>query len=294
MTDRGGRYGHPLPAGHLDEGAHRHLRERALLEQGLVERDAEAELIAARVDLVPAGLLGGHIGDRTHHRAGLGEPLVQGAARREAIDILFVVVLRVLAELPPLPLPLGSSQPEIEDAHPTAGVEHAIGRLEVAVDQAGIVGGGQASTRLQVDLEALPPRGLLLATPLVEVLPPDQLHGDEQLAVDLPDLVDLHHVGMRQLRQRLSLAQHPVVPAARILVHQLDRDLAIERLVVGAEDRAHPSAAQGLQHEKPTDPMRHPARIARAPPGDLAIARSRGNRLVRRSVTNGGWHDIRR
>jgi hypothetical protein len=56
--------------------------EGSVAEQALVEGDAEAELIAALVDLLAAALLGGHVRGRADEGAVLGERLREGGGSR--------------------------------------------------------------------------------------------------------------------------------------------------------------------------------------------------------------------
>jgi hypothetical protein len=79
-------------------------------------------------------------------------------------------------------------EPEIRDAHAPATVEHYIGRLEVAMEDAAVVGGGKACADLPCDVERLV-RGQA-ADPLEqrsEILAVDVLHREELLAIELGD-----------------------------------------------------------------------------------------------------------
>ena len=71
-TRRGGRRRRAAAAQHVvGQLGHRRARERPLAVQRLVQRDAEAELIAARVGHLAAELLGRHVGGRSHQEPGL-------------------------------------------------------------------------------------------------------------------------------------------------------------------------------------------------------------------------------
>ena len=83
--------------------------------------------------------------------------------------------------------------------------------------------------------------------PRREVLPGDELHGDEARAPDLVDAVDVREVRMVQRRQRLRLAleaPQQLVGVGQLLGQDLDRYLALEARVPGAVDLAHPPGAE--------------------------------------------------
>ena len=68
--------------------------------------------------------------------------------------------------------------------------------------------------------------------PVAEGVALDELHRDEHRVAERPDVVDHHHVRVRQPRDRLGLAQQTRAPArrsgSRRALEQLDRDLAIQ------------------------------------------------------------------
>ena len=86
------------------------------------------------------------------------------------------------------------------------------------------------------------PRGQRLAL--------EQLHRDEELAVRLADLVQLADVGVRHAGRRPRLAPEALsrLRIAAGPAHHLDGDLAVEALVGGGVDDAHPSFAE-LRHD---------------------------------------------
>ncbi len=124
-------------------------------------------------------------------------------------------------------------------------------RLEVAVNDAGRMRRGEATTGLNVHLEdrlaARGGRGIVASLPDIEGLPDDVFHGDELLRAEFADVVDLNHVGMRELGQRLGLALHPG-PAQRVIratgSQQLERDAAIELTIVTRKDLTHRAFAE--------------------------------------------------
>ena len=110
----------------------------------------------------------------------------------------------------------GARQPEVEHAHAPVGAEDQVGRLEVAVHEADLVRRGQAAPGVAEDVQHLAPRRPLALIQASPVSPCDQLHRQEHAAVDAADVVDGDDVGMRQLRQRLRLAQQRASPACRV------------------------------------------------------------------------------
>ena len=130
------------------------------------------------------------------------------------------------------------------------GEEH-VGGLEVAVhDAAGVEraeggqdreGGGYGL----VDEERSP------AKPLAQGLAVEQLHGDEETSLLLADLVELADVRMVDAGGGLGFA--PEALARGLVVGQaedgLDGQAAVEALVAGGVDDAHPSLSQLAQDE---------------------------------------------
>ena len=90
--------------------------------------------------------------------------------------------------------------------------------------------------------------------PVREGVPLDELHRDENLVLEGADVEDHHHVGVRQARDGLRLAQRALPPLRQDAVsgldpQQLDRHLAIQLRIVGRVDVAHPAAADQAEHD---------------------------------------------
>jgi hypothetical protein len=139
---------------------------------------------------------------------------------------------------------------------PAGRARHVV-RLEVAVDQAGGVGGGQAAAGRAEDLEdrlRAARRGL---QPAGQGLAGHVLHGREHLVAEHAGVVHRDDVGVLQLGQRLGLAQHPGVGLGVAgrggRAHQLERDGPIQLRVVGLVDHAHAAAADQLEHHVTAD-----------------------------------------
>jgi hypothetical protein len=151
-------------------------------------------------------------------------------------------------------------------------------RLEVAVDQADLVGGGEARGGLAEHLEDLAPGPGLLLEPCPEGQAVDKLHGDVDLAVVGADLVDADDVGVGQAGHGLGLAQEAGggVGVGAVAVQELDGDLALELLVVGGVDDPSAAAAEladdGEAADRRGTPVLRPdtSRGWRCQPGGLA------------------------
>ncbi len=112
------------------------------------------------------------------------------------------------------------------------------------------VGRCQARTQRDEDLDAGPPVGPgFLPHPILERLSFDQLHGHEGPALDLAHLVHMHHVGVRQLGQRLGLTnQASGMALTDIAMQDLERHLPIELGVIGSKHDPHAPASQLVEH----------------------------------------------
>ena len=147
------------------------IRERLRLErpparEELVEHQAERVDVAPHRDLAARELLGRHVG------------------RRAGADVLHVAHGR---------------QAEVHDADLAGAVEHDVGRLQVAMQDAALVRRREARAELPRDLERLVLRQPAdAAQQRREILAVHVLHRQEQLPVDLADVVDAADVGMRR------------------------------------------------------------------------------------------------
>ncbi len=160
----------------------RQLGERAPLErllagEHLVQDEAERIDVAARRDGRAGELLGRHV------RRGAG------------------------ADLRALEIGGEPGQAEVGDAHVAAAVDHHVFGLQVAVQHAAVVCGGEARAQLAGYLDRLVGRQAADAPQQGrEVFAVHELHGQEVVAVDLVDVVDATHVRMRDLPRRRHLA----------------------------------------------------------------------------------------
>ncbi len=86
-------------------------------------------------------------------------------------------------------------QSEVDDLGVTVFGHHDVGRLEVAVDDALVVCAGKTFGDLGSELQGPGERQLFPVNDVLELLAPDELHGDEGHAVGFVDLVNDRRCG---------------------------------------------------------------------------------------------------
>ena len=270
LADEAGEdLGHELGEGVAGEGA--------AAVGGLEEGDAEGELVGAGVDAGAEELLRGHVGGGAEHDAGDGDRGVEGAEVGDGGGVLGggpqVVEARGAAGGG-----LGAGEAEVEDADAAVVADHDVGGLEVAVDEAGGVGGGEALAGLAKHGGELGEGPALALEPGVEGHAVDELHGDVDLAAEGADLVDADDVGVREPGHGLGLAQE--AGAGEVLaglgVEQLDGDLAVELLVVGGIDDAGAAAAELPQDGEAADRGGRGGLLGARGSGEAGAAQVRG------------------
>ena len=211
-------------------------RERTGAADHLVDHAAQAEDVRAGAERFRAKLLGRHVRRRPENDAGAGEPrLGRGLGRR----------------------PLGRTgqfgQAEVEDLGVAARGQHDVAGLDVAVNHALCMRGGERISHLLRDANRLGDRERATCQPFGQGLALDVLHGNEHRAVVLTDFVDSADVRVIESRCRLRLAQQSGVRrgvgAGRGRQH-LDGHAAIERGILAEVDLAHAARAQ-----RPQDPV---------------------------------------
>jgi hypothetical protein len=252
--------------------------ERSLAVEGLVEGDSEAELIGARIVDLAAEVLRGHVAQRTHQRSGGG----QVRRRRGFVEVDRVVAggTRVVGG--------DRGDPEVDDLHPDVATAAArdddVVRLEVAVDDAGVVGGLEPAPRLHEQGDGVGPAGRCIGDPPGERDAVEELHRHVELAPVLADIVDLDHVRVGDPGHHLGLLPEPLALRVRpAQVEELDGDLAIEGLVVRGVDDAHTAGSDLVENSEPTDL----GRVDRAPRHRLfgpVLVRGRIPRVRREGV----------
>ena len=137
---------------------------------------------------------------------------------------------------------------EIEDLQPALARDEEVLGLDVAVDEAFLVGGGQAPGKLRSVLERLAHRQRPAPHPQPQRLAFEQLGDDVRADLVVADVVDGEDVGvLERAGGPRFLFQAPlvlgIVPAGR---QHLDRHRAVELLVVRREHAPHAAAPQLL------------------------------------------------
>ena len=186
-----------------------------LAGQQLPQHDAQAVDVAAPVGDLAARLLGGQVRRAPEDDARVGVLLLEHAAREAEVGELG------LAEV----------------------AEQDVGRRHVAMDEVQIAVRVHVRQRardlahhVQRDLERDACASAHTAIPdLAQVLPFDQLHRDEELAVDVAGVEGDHQVAVRELEHDLGLVEKPVRLA---LVGLLRQDLLDDAELFEAVDLA--------------------------------------------------------
>ena len=249
-------------------------REGPLTKQGLERDDAEAKLVARGVTGQASELLWRHVGGRAHHRArarqlvqirrrefdglvGQGSRARLLRAGRRARHRARRLPCRDLARLRGM-----ADQAKVEHARtPVCADDHVVG-LEVSVHEASGVGSLEPGSNLAQHRYRFTPalaqiEGRLGSKPLTQGLTDHEFHGHEGGPMVFAELVDLDDIGVRQAREGLTFSLEAPAPglALEARAEQLDRDLAVELLVVAGIDDPHAAAAELAQDHEATEAM---------------------------------------
>ena len=150
----------------------------------------------------------------------------------------------------------GAGEAEVHDADLAVFADHDVVGFEVAVNEALLVRGGEAAPGRHEHLQHVLPPARLGLDPVGDGVPFDELHRDEHLVFEGAHVEHDDHVGVRQPRDGLRLAQGSGPPLrlrnARAGLHaqQLHRHLAIELRIVGGVDLPHAAAAHQAEHDE--------------------------------------------
>ena len=228
----------PLRLAGQDRGehvAHRLALEELAAGQHLEEHDPEGPDVGPPVDRLAAGLLRRHVGGGAEDEAGRGAGVGERRGLRQ-------VGRRGARALPRL------GEAEVENRGLAVGSELDVRRLEVAVDDALLVGLFERLGDLPRDRDGLVDGNRPALQALREVFPLDELHGEDALAGDLLQAEEGGDVRMREggedLRLALEAGESVGVGGER-LGQQLQRDVAPEPGVGRAPDLAHAPRAEG-------------------------------------------------
>ena len=186
-----------------------------------------AENTSERLSIVAAGnLLGRHVGGRTHH-----------GARLRALRLRAVAVLH-------------ARHAEVGELGARLRVEHHVRRLDVAVDDARVVGEVERVEQLAHDAHRfLDIEALVRVEEVLQFLATDEFHDQVGDVAFLGEVVHLHDVRMVEPRDGLRLAREPhrvILGGIRVevtLEDGLDRDPAIQLRVDALVHDAHRALA---------------------------------------------------
>ena len=167
---------------------------------------------------------------------------------------------------------------EVHQDDAAAGLAHDVLRLDVAVQQPGAVDGRERGADVEADERGLAgaERSACL-TSLVERLAAHELGPEADPAIVLLGAVDLDDVLVPQPREATGFFHDPRARVARtvdqvVLVQQLQRNVAVELGVPGAEDVAGRSLADGSRRTR--RPHRRPSGLAGVATGaSLSVGR---------------------
>ncbi len=124
-----------------------------------------------------------------------------------------------------------------------AAIDHDVGRLQITVQHALVVGGGETGAKLLGDLHALVAgQSADAAQQDFEVLAVDVFHRQKVLAVNFADVVHAAHVGVRYLAGEPHLGVKVVQPLGilgQVARQKLQRDGVAQFQIVGPVDFAH-------------------------------------------------------
>ena len=136
-------------------------------------------------------------------------------------------------------------QAEIGDANLSSAVEHHVGRLQVAMEDAAVVRRGKAGADLSNDLDGLVRRQPAdAAQERRKVFAVHVLHRHERTAVPLADVMDPADIGMRDLTCGARLIAQARRQGGLVAAQKLQRNGLAEREIVGAIDLAHAAATE--------------------------------------------------
>ena len=209
---------------------------------------APRELVASPVERIAAQLFGGHVEGRAHHRAVRGH---DGHDRHTGSD---ASRLRVVGRRRRARAHDRASDAEVQDLHDSVAPHHHVLGLDVAVDDAALVGGGECAGDREQPVQALSHRHRGVAHESPQRHAVHELHREERRPVHLTDVEDGDRVRVVDRRRRAGLAQESRgdVRSSRRR-DDLQSHPAAQVLVASAVDLAHPSLAEQQLDSVPSE-----------------------------------------
>ena len=137
---------------------------------------------------------------------------------------------------------------EIEDPRVTAHVDEHVARLEVAVDDAALVGDRQRAGHVEGDLHRATDREGTLVDDRRQLRAGDQVHRVVGLPVEgEAHVVDPYDPRVDDLRREEGFDPQLVVLSVELRLVNLERHVAVEAQLDGFVDRAHASGSEQLE-----------------------------------------------
>jgi hypothetical protein len=207
----------------------------ALSRNHLVQDCAERKYVRARVHILAFGLFRRHVGNGPHNHAlrGLRVILQHGSGCTKFAGRIWLGCL-------------GKS--EIYQLDRAIGSHQNVARLQIAVDDTGLMRGTQCGGNLRRVTQSVAQRECLMPNHLGQGLGLDVLHHDAVRAIAFGNVVNLHDIRMVQRRRS---ARFPSEAAFAVWIARLgsrknfDCNEPIEARVAGFPNFAHASSADG-------------------------------------------------
>jgi hypothetical protein len=203
-------------------------KERRPAGEHLEEDGAKGEDVGAMIGGLAAGLFRREVGDGADDGAGRG--LGDGIGLAIETGSVFVE----------------PRQAEVENLHHAVAGDEDVLRLEIAMGDAALMGGGQPLRDLMSPVERAADFELALLQPLAQRGPFEQLHDRVERSAVGPEVVNGEDVRMRQRRDGASLPLEPRQGVAGMGVRpdqNFDGDVALQTLVARPPDLPHPARA---------------------------------------------------
>ena len=234
-------------------------RESRTAGEQFGEDGGEAEDVGAAVEFFASRLLGGHVAGGADHAARLGGVWGGGFAGLQ-----------------------DSGEPEIDDLDEAVGAEHDVFRLDVAMNDAGAVGGIKGGGALEADGEGFFGWEWSGGETLAESDAFDEFGGDEPGIAGLADVEDGEDIGVVEGGGGFGFGLE-AGDGGRVVGEfggeEFQRDEAVEAGIAGAVDFAHGAGAEFAEDQVGAE-TRACAWRGGAQRGDVLLTLLRGEELA--------------